>query len=48
MKDKILILAGYPTDKIEDYKQAGINYFIHHKADVTATLRDLAKQMGVI
>jgi len=48
MKDKILILAGYPTDKIEDYKQAGINYFIHLKADVTATLRDLAKQMGVI
>lgn len=48
MKDKILILAGYPTDKIEDYKQAGINYFIHLKADVTATLRDLAKHMGVI
>ena len=26
----------------------GINYFIHLKADVTATLRDLAKQMEVL
>ncbi len=48
MKGKILILAGYPADKIEAYKQAGINCFIHLKADVVSTLRDLAKQMEVL
>jgi methylmalonyl-CoA mutase len=48
MKGKILILAGYPADKIEEYKQAGIKCFIHLKADVVSTLRDLAKQMEVL
>ncbi|HPL52086.1 MAG TPA: methylmalonyl-CoA mutase family protein [Candidatus Cloacimonas acidaminovorans] len=48
MKGKILILAGYPADKIEEYKQVGINCFIHLKADVVSTLRDLAKQMEVL
>lgn len=48
LKGKIISLAGYPTDKIEDYKKAGINSFIHIKADIVTTLRELAKQMEVI
>lgn len=44
---KVMILAGYPTDKVEDYKTAGIKTFIHIRADVTATLSELAGQMGV-
>lgn len=29
-----IILAGYPTDKIEEYKQAGVDDFLHVKANV--------------
>lgn len=29
-----VILAGYPTEKIEEYKSAGIDEFIHIKADI--------------
>lgn len=45
---KTLILAGYPTNKIEDYKAAGIDLFIHIRANVYTTLADLAKQMEVL
>jgi methylmalonyl-CoA mutase len=48
LKGKTLILAGYPTEKVEEYKAAGISCFIHLRADVVATLHDLALQMGVI
>lgn len=48
LPNRIIILAGYPVDKIEDYKKTGIKCFIHLKADLVATLRDLAKQMEVI
>ncbi len=44
---QILILAGYPTDLVESYKQQGINLFIHIRADVFNTLSQLALQMGV-
>ena len=48
LKGKPMILAGYPTDKIEDYKQAGIDIFIHLRANVYTTLRDLAIKMEVL
>lgn len=48
LKGNTLILAGYPTEKIEDYKAAGISCFIHLRADVVTTLKDLALQMEVI
>jgi methylmalonyl-CoA mutase len=47
LKGQVLILAGYPTDLVESYKQQGINLFIHIRADVFNTLSQLATQMGV-
>jgi len=36
-----IILAGYPTDKIEEYKNAGVDEFIHIKADIVKVLEDI-------
>ncbi len=47
LKGKTLILAGYPADMVEACKQAGVNIFIHMRADLHATLRELANLMGV-
>lgn len=44
---KTIILAGYPQDMVETYKQQGIALFIHIKADVLSTLSDLAKLLEV-
>lgn len=35
------ILAGYPEEKVEDYKSAGIDCFIHIKANVYETLKEI-------
>jgi len=48
LKDKVMILAGYPTEQIESYQAAGIDVFIHVRADLPATLRDLAVRMEVL
>ena len=42
-----LILAGYPTDLIEQFKTAGVDDFIHIKSNVYATLEELYKTIGV-
>lgn len=47
LKGKPLILAGYPADMVESYKAAGIDIFIHIRADLVATLNDLLNLMGV-
>ncbi len=44
----VSILAGYPADKVEQYKEQGMDVFIHLRADSCATLRDLAIRMEVI
>jgi methylmalonyl-CoA mutase len=36
-----IILAGYPADKIEEYKNAGVDEFIHIKADIVKILQDI-------
>lgn len=43
----ITILAGYPTDMVEKYRDAGVQHFIHLKANACDTLYAIAKQMGV-
>lgn len=47
LKGKIMILAGYPQDKVESYRQEGIKLFIHLKADALAALGQLADLMEV-
>lgn len=47
LKGKTMILAGYPTEMVQGYKDKGISLFIHLRADVYDTLTDLAVMMGV-
>jgi methylmalonyl-CoA mutase len=43
----VLVVAGFPKDHIEPFKQAGIDEFIHVRSDVHATLAALAQKVGV-
>lgn len=42
------ILAGYPEDKVEEYKSYGINCFIHLKANVYETLHYIQNINNII
>ncbi|HPI24866.1 MAG TPA: methylmalonyl-CoA mutase family protein [Candidatus Cloacimonadota bacterium] len=44
---KYMILAGYPKDKTEEYSRLGIDLYIHIRANLYDTLRDLAQKLGV-
>lgn len=41
----IAILAGNPKEKIEEYKSAGIDYFIHIKANIIELLDELLNKI---
>lgn len=43
--DKPVILAGYPQDKVDAYRSAGIAVFIHLRANVYDTLKELAEKL---
>ena len=43
----IVILAGYPQDKIDEYKQAGVDDFIHIRANCYEMNKQLQDQLGV-
>lgn len=45
--DRKLILAGMPKDKVAEYKTAGIDEFIHVKADVYEILKSLQDFYGI-
>lgn len=45
--DAIIVLAGYPQDQIEAHKQAGVNEFIHIRADAYELLNKMHTQLGV-
>ncbi|MGD9488894.1 MAG: methylmalonyl-CoA mutase family protein [Calditrichaceae bacterium] len=45
---KIVVLAGYPKDQIDQYEQAGVDVFIHVRSNVYEILLDLQKKLGVI
>lgn len=44
----ITVLAGYPEEHIEQYKEAGIDAFIHSKCDALQTLKDFHKKLELI
>ncbi len=46
--DKIIIIAGNPSESIEMLKQAGVDDFIHVKTNVLTALSDLSSRLGVI
>lgn len=43
-----IILAGYPAEMVQSYRESGVGTFIHLKADVYDTLSELAANMGVL
>lgn len=44
---KILVLAGYPKADVERYEKAGIDKFIHLRANAYDILADLLQKVGV-
>lgn len=45
--DTVVVLAGYPADQIEAHKQAGVDEFIHVRANCYEVLRTLQQKIGV-
>lgn len=43
-----LILAGYPTDLVEKFRQAGVDDFIHIKTNIYDFLSTLMKEIGIL
>ena len=46
--ETVIILAGYPKDNIEEFTTAGVDIFIHVKANIFETLTDMQKRVSVI
>lgn len=46
--EAILVLAGYPKDQIESFKQAGIEEFIHMRSNVLETLSNFQRKLGIV
>ena len=47
-QDGILVLAGYPTDTIEALKNAGVDEFVHIRADLIDTLSSFQQKLNII
>jgi methylmalonyl-CoA mutase len=47
VKDATVIIAGYPKEQIATYKEAGVDEFIHIKANCYAILNSLWTKVGV-
>jgi methylmalonyl-CoA mutase len=45
--DIVVILAGYPKDKIDEYRQAGVDDFIHIRANCYDMNQALQERLGV-
>lgn len=46
-KSPILVLAGYPKENIENYKEAGIDEFIYSKCNVLDTLKRFQSKLDI-
>lgn len=42
-----LVLAGYPKDKIEEYSNAGVDEYIHVRANIYEILSELQKELEI-
>ncbi|MGK7370172.1 MAG: methylmalonyl-CoA mutase family protein [Candidatus Halalkalibacterium sp. M3_1C_030] len=45
--DPIIVLAGYPKEQVEEYRQKGITEFIHAKSNVLETLNHFHHKLGI-
>lgn len=46
--DITVILAGYPADHVDAFRQAGVDDFIHMRANCYELLLNIQKQKGVV
>jgi methylmalonyl-CoA mutase len=44
----IIVLAGYPQDQVQAHKNAGVDDFIHVRADAAELLTRLHNRLGII
>jgi methylmalonyl-CoA mutase len=45
--DSIIVLAGYPQDQLEAHRKAGVDEFIHIRADAAALLGQFHQKLGI-
>jgi len=45
--DSIIVLAGYPAEQIDAHKRAGVNEFIHIRADALEVLSKMQARLGI-
>ena len=43
-----MVLAGYPTEQIEAFKAAGVDEFIHLRANCFQVLSGIATKLGIL
>lgn len=43
----LIVLAGYPADQVEAHKQAGVDEFIHLRADALEVLKNIHTRLGI-
>jgi methylmalonyl-CoA mutase len=43
----VIVLAGYPTEQVEAHKKAGVDEFIHVRADAVALLGHIHARLGI-
>ncbi len=44
---KVIVLAGYPKDIVDDLKKAGVDEFIHLKSDSLETIRNIQTKLRI-
>lgn len=47
LKDKIIVVAGYPKDSIDELKAMGIKHFVHVKVNVLESLKQFQSELGI-
>ncbi len=47
LKDKLIVVAGYPKESLEQLQSFGIKYFIHIRSNVLETLKSFQKALGI-
>jgi methylmalonyl-CoA mutase len=45
--ETLVVLAGYPTEHVEAFKAAGVDEFVHVRANVYNTLAQLQQKLGI-
>ena len=46
-RDAVIVLAGFPKDQIEAHKKAGVDEFIHLRADAVQLLGNIHSKLGI-